>query len=67
MALVRFTQQRDGRWLVEPWTVLLCNALGSRVVYPGITTVATPGISSTLRGQMQACITRTSAVVSLLR
>jgi Bacterial capsule synthesis protein PGA_cap len=67
MALVRFTQQRDGRWLVEPWTVLLCNALGSRVVYPGITTVATPGISSTLRSQMQACITRTSAVVSLLR
>lgn len=66
MALVRFTQQRDGKWLVEPWTALLCNALGSRVVYPGISTLATPGISSTLRSQMQACITRTSAVVSLL-
>jgi hypothetical protein len=67
MALVRFTQQPNGSWLVEPWTALLCNALGSRIVYPGITTLATPGISSTLRSQMQACLTRTSAVVSLLK
>ncbi len=63
MAMVRFTQQRDGRWLAEPRTVLLCNALGSRVVYPGISTLGTPGISSTLRSQMQACVNRTSAVV----
>jgi len=67
MALVRFTEQPNGSWLVEPWTALLCNALGSRIVYPGITTLATPGISSTLRSQMQACLTRTSAVVSLLK
>jgi hypothetical protein len=47
--------------------VLLGNALGSRVVYPGITKLADPTISATLRSQMEACVARSTAVVSDLK
>lgn len=67
LASVRFTQQPDGSWLTQPWTVLLCNALGSRVVYPGLTTLADPAVPSGLRSQLDACVARSSAVVADLR
>jgi len=67
LATVRFTEQPDGSWVTEPWTVLLCNVTGSRKVYPGLTTLLDPSISSTLRAQLQACATRASAVVADLR
>lgn len=62
MATVRFTQQPDGSWLVEPWTVLSCNVTGSRKVYPGLTTLLDPTIGSTLRTQLEQCVARTSQV-----
>ncbi len=62
MATARFTEQPDGTWLVEPWTILLCNVTGSRKVYPGLTTLLDPTISSTLRAQLQACVDRTLPV-----
>lgn len=64
LALVRFTQQPDKRWVVEPYTVLLCNTPLDRKVYPGLTTLKDPGISATLRSQLNACVSRTSKVVS---
>jgi poly-gamma-glutamate synthesis protein (capsule biosynthesis protein) len=67
LATVRFTERDDGSWATEPWTVLLCNALGSRVVYPGISALADPTISASLRSQMEACVARSSAVVSDLK
>jgi len=67
LATVRFTQQPDGSWSTEPWTVLLCNVTGSRKVYLGLTTLLDPSISATLRSQLQACATRASAVVAELR
>ena len=67
LAFVRFNEQSDGSWATDPWTVLLCNALGSRVVYPGLTTLADPSISPNLRAQMEACVGRSSAVVADLR
>ena len=67
MATVRFTQQGDGSWTTEPWTVLLCNVVGGRLVYPGVTTLADPTIPETLRAQLEACVARSSAVVSDLR
>lgn len=67
MATVRFTEQPDGSWVTEPWTVLLCNATGSRKVYPGVTTLFDPTVTGTLRTQMQACFDRVSKVVTDLR
>lgn len=67
LATVRFTEQADGSWTSEPWTVLLCNVLGSRVVYPGVTTLADPTIPSGLRSQLEACVGRSAAVVADLK
>jgi hypothetical protein len=66
MATVRFTERADGSWVTEPWTVLLCNVLGSRLVYPGLTTLADPTLPTPLRTQLEACVSRSSAVVSSL-
>ncbi len=63
LASVRFTEQADGSWETEPWTVLLCNVVGSRVVYPGLTTLADPATPDGLRTQLDACVARSSAVV----
>lgn len=63
LASVRFTEQADGSWETEPWTVLLCNVVGSRVVYPGLTTLADPATPDGLRAQLDACVARSSAVV----
>ena len=62
MATARFTEQADGTWKVEPWTVLLCNVTGSRKVYPGVTMLQDPTISATLRTQLEACVARTVQV-----
>jgi len=67
MATVRFSEQADGSWITEPWTVLLCNVLGSRLVYPGVGTLADPMIPASLRTQLEACVARSSAVVSNLK
>lgn len=67
MATVRFTEQPNGTWVAEPWTVLLCNLLGSRLVYPGVNTLADESISATLRTQLQACVARSAAVVNDLQ
>lgn len=67
LASVRFTQQPDGSWFTEPWTVLLCNVVGSRVVYPGLTTLADPSTAPGLRSQLEACVGRSSSVVADLR
>ncbi len=67
MATVRFTEQSDGSWTTQPWTVLLCNLLSNRLVYPGVSTLADPTISASLRSQLEACVGRSSAVVSDLK
>lgn len=67
LATVRFTEKADGSWSTEPWTVLLCNLLSNRLVYPGVTTLADPAISASLRSQLESCVARSSAVVSDLR
>jgi hypothetical protein len=67
LAAVRFTEQPDSSWLAEPWTVLLCNAAGSRIVYPGLIALGDPTISSALRTQLQACVNRSSTVVADLK
>lgn len=67
MATVRFTEQPDGSWLAEPWTILLCNVSGSRAVYPGVTSLFDPTISRTLRTKLEACFNRSTAVVANLR
>lgn len=67
LALVRFTQRANGTWAVAPTPVLLCNTPVDRKVYPGLTTLQQPGLSSTLRAQLQACVSRASKVVSGLR
>jgi poly-gamma-glutamate synthesis protein (capsule biosynthesis protein) len=67
LASVRFTEQADGTWLTTPWTVLLCNVLGSRLVYPGLTTLADPTIPAGLRAQLDACVGRSAAVVADLK
>jgi len=64
MATVRFTEQADGSWSAEPFTVLLCNVTGSHKVYPGLTTLADPATSPALRAQLRACIDRTLPVVA---
>lgn len=67
LATVRFTEQADGSWATQPWTVLLCNLLSSRLVYPGVATLADPTISASLRSQLEACVGRSRAVVSDLK
>lgn len=52
------------RGSTEPWTVLLCNVVGSRVVYPGLTTLADPSTAPGLRSQLEACVGRSSSVVA---
>jgi len=67
MATVRFTEQADGTFRTEPWTVLLCNVTGSRKVYPGVNSLFDPTITGTLRKQLEACFNRSTAVVADLR
>lgn len=63
MALVQFTERPDGGWLADVSTVLLCNLAGSRVVYPGLTTLADPTIDTSLREALTYCVNRSSRVV----
>jgi poly-gamma-glutamate synthesis protein (capsule biosynthesis protein) len=64
LATVRFSERADGSWATTPWTVLLCNVLGSRVVYPGLTTLADPTTPAGVRSQLEACVGRSAAVVA---
>ncbi|MCE9622269.1 MAG: CapA family protein [Actinomycetia bacterium] len=67
MARVEFTEAPDGSWSAAATAVLLCNVPGSRIVYPGISTLADPTIDSKLRDQLTACEKRSSRVVADLR
>jgi hypothetical protein len=67
MATVRFTEQADGTWRTDPWTVLLCNVTGSRKVYPGVNSLFDPTVTGTLRTQLENCFNRSTAVVADLR
>jgi poly-gamma-glutamate synthesis protein (capsule biosynthesis protein) len=67
LATVRFTQRSDGSWSTRPWTVLLCNTAGDRLVYPAISWLRRTDLSPTLRAQLQACVARSSAVVQQLK
>jgi poly-gamma-glutamate synthesis protein (capsule biosynthesis protein) len=67
MALVEFAEQPDGSWAAATSTVLLCNVAGSRVVYPGISTLADSAAAADLRQQLTACVDRSSRVVADLQ
>ncbi|MEY4175290.1 MAG: Capsule biosynthesis protein CapA [Actinomycetota bacterium] len=60
MATVRLTEQPDGSWAAEPATVLLCNAVSNRFVYPGVTAQNSADMSSSLRTQLRACVARSA-------
>jgi poly-gamma-glutamate synthesis protein (capsule biosynthesis protein) len=63
MANVRFTERSNHTWAVQAAPVLLCNVLPGRQLYPGISALRAGGLSATLRTQLQACVSRVSAVV----
>ncbi len=67
MARVVFTEQTDGTWAAVPEAILLCNVVGSRIVYPAITTLGDAGIDPTLRAQLTACQKRSARIVADLR
>jgi poly-gamma-glutamate synthesis protein (capsule biosynthesis protein) len=67
MARVEFTEQPDGTWAAAPEAILLCNVIGSRIVYPAITTLGDPTIDPTLRAQLTACQKRSARVVADLQ
>lgn len=60
MATVRVTERPDGTWATEPDTVLLCNTVSNRFVYPGITAQYDPQLSASLRSQLRACVARSA-------
>lgn len=64
MARVQFTEAPDGSWSAVGEAILLCNVTGSRIVYPGISTLADPTIDSNLREKLTACVNRSSRVVA---
>jgi poly-gamma-glutamate synthesis protein (capsule biosynthesis protein) len=67
LAAVRFTQQPNGAWTSETSNVVLCTVPGSRTVYAGVSALQDPSLGSVLRGQLVACVNRTSTVVGDLR
>ncbi len=64
MAMVQFTEQPDGSWKGVAAAVLLCNEIGSRLVYPAISTLADPTIDRNLRQHLTYCLDRSARVVS---
>ena len=68
MARVQFTEQPDGSWTAAATTILLCNVPGSRIVYPGIGTLAADqNLDANLRQKLADCVERSSRVVADLR
>lgn len=67
MALVQFTELADGSWSADASAVLLCNVPGSRIVYPGISTLTDESIDEDLRSRLTACVGRSERVVADLR
>jgi len=67
MARVQFTEQADGTWVGASEAILLCNVPGTRLVYPGIGTLADPTIDSNLRAKLTACEKRSLRIISDLR
>jgi poly-gamma-glutamate synthesis protein (capsule biosynthesis protein) len=60
----RFTESSPGSFKVEPWPVLLCNELFTRVVYAPIGEGPAP--SPTISSEMAQCIQRSLPVVPSL-
>lgn len=66
MAAVRFTEQSDGSFTSSADPVLLCQMVGSRLVYPGFAPSATP-IPDPAGNGIEACRQRSVLVVAGLR
>lgn len=60
MATLRLTERPDHTWAAEPATVLLCNVLANRFVYPGITAQRDPALVPIVRSQVKACVARSA-------
>jgi poly-gamma-glutamate synthesis protein (capsule biosynthesis protein) len=67
MATVRFTRRPDGSFESEASAVLLCQMVGSRVVYPGITALTVASTPQADVVPIRACIDRSDEVVADLR
>jgi poly-gamma-glutamate capsule biosynthesis protein CapA/YwtB (metallophosphatase superfamily) len=64
LATARFTEMSDGSFRLEPWTVLICNEASERTVRAPVTELHNPSLPAWLRGEMQACVDRTTPVVA---
>jgi hypothetical protein len=63
MANVTFTEQPNGRFATEPWTVLLCNQPFARLVWPGVQALNDTQTPTSVLATLRACVERSSAVV----
>jgi poly-gamma-glutamate synthesis protein (capsule biosynthesis protein) len=54
----------DGTVTVAPSAVLLCNQIGSRIVWPALSALADPVTPADVRPQLEACIARARNVVA---
>jgi poly-gamma-glutamate synthesis protein (capsule biosynthesis protein) len=62
LATARFTEQPDGSFSIQPWTVLVCNEATDRTVRAPIHELGDPSLPPWLRAEMQACVDRTVRV-----
>jgi len=68
MARVQFAEQPDGTWVAAASAILLCNVPRSRIVYPGISTLAAnQNLDAELSQRLNECVARSSQVVGDLR
>ncbi len=63
LAQVRFDEQEGGGFRSTASAILICNEIVDRTVHPALATLADPGISASLRGELQRCVERTRPVV----
>ncbi len=58
MAWVRFEETTVGTFSVTPSSVLMCEEIFGRVVYPAKAALVDPSVTPELRRQLQACVDR---------
>ncbi len=63
LAWAQFTEVQPGVFTVTPSSVLVCDEEFGRVVYPALTTLADPTITTDLRQQLEACVARSTPIV----
>jgi poly-gamma-glutamate capsule biosynthesis protein CapA/YwtB (metallophosphatase superfamily) len=63
IAWARFTEVGPNHFEVTPSSVLICDEIYGRVVYPALTTLQDPSISPQLRSELQECVARTLPLV----